>query len=316
MSSAKISGKLSNFAGLIVEARDLNTNGDLDFNGIITDLTNASNRTTINGPVEGTTAFTAGVYAFANNFQFTSGTNGDDVTLNIKADNTGGNSGTDCTPGTGDAICSGISPAITLLTSFESSIVMDPTFTVPARIPYLTFQEASNIENTATSYELIKVLLVDGSRGPGFIYGGGATPNLNTNTDSADGFADTDSDGAATVLTDLTVRVFKPSTIRRIALYANGAEVPGTEINVDALNLTDANVTYDFVWSGMNVIAADNTELPISIRVGFMNTTPELDDRDDIRLDLIAATVGTGSQFFIGAGYVARHPEKNLCRSN
>lgn len=305
----------SNFSGIVVEARDANTNRDLDFNGIITDLTNTTNRTTINGPVEGTTAFTAGVYTFANNFQFTTGANGDDVTLTIKADDAGGNSGTNC--GT-NAICSGISPTLTLLTSFESSIQRDPTFTIPARIPYLTYQEATNIQNSSTSYELIRLLLVDGSRGPSFIYGGGATPNLNTTTDSGDGLANTDNDGAATVLTDLTVRIFKPSTLRRIALYANGTEVAGTEIDVTGIGaITSATASYDFVWPGANLVtAADNSETVFSIRVSFRNTSPNLNDRDNVQGQLIAATVGVGSQFFngnpansgVGGPYIAGLP--------
>ncbi|MEQ9210318.1 MAG: hypothetical protein RLN96_10835, partial [Pseudomonadales bacterium] len=74
--------------GVSVEAVDINNNRDLGFNGAsgtVRALTNPAGATMTNAPVVNTTQFSSGLLNFASNFKFTTGTNGDDVTLTIKA---------------------------------------------------------------------------------------------------------------------------------------------------------------------------------------------------------------------------------------
>lgn len=285
--------------GVVAQARDVNANRDLDFTSAIVNVTNALSATMLgtSGNVIGTagsgiqfntTPFVGGTFTFPADFQFTSGNNNDDVTLSMTA----GSISTVPFPAP-------FTPQIILQSSFESSIVADPTFIIPSTISYISYQEPSNIQNSTTSYELLRSLLVDGSRGSGFTYGG---QPLNTITDSGDGFANSDLDGAPTTLTSLTLRIYNPSNLRRIALYGNGIEIPGTELDVTAIGaITPTTPFYDFVWNGSPLLTApDNSISVISVRVSFRNTAPEVTDQDDIQIQLIAATAGTGSKFFNG----------------
>ncbi|GHN02788.1 hypothetical protein WSM22_42770 [Cytophagales bacterium WSM2-2] len=270
---------------LAVEAHDANANRDLGFTSTITAFSAANSLTFSNGPVISTDAFIAGTYKLPANFQYTSGNNQrGDLTM------------------TAGSVTS-ISPAITLISAFESALTQDPTFVVPATISYVNYQESVNIQNTSTSYELVRALLVDGSRSATYMYNNGSTSApLNTTTDSGDGLPDADVDGATTNLTSVTIRIYRPSDIRRIALYSNGSELPGTEIDVTSIGaITSATTFYDFVWNGSPLLVApDNSQVPLSIRVSFRSSSPEVVDHDDIRVDLIAAAVGSGSQFFNG----------------
>ncbi|MGE0772782.1 MAG: T9SS type A sorting domain-containing protein [Cyclobacteriaceae bacterium] len=283
----------TDFPGISVEAVDANNNRDLDFtgaSGTVRELTNPAGATMTNAPVVNTTQFSSGLLNFASNFRYTTGTNGDDVTITIKA----GAGGTTCGV---DAICA-TSPMITLQSSFESSIVADPTFTFSPTLAYVNHQEPANIQNTSTSLEIARMLLVDGSRTfPLFTYGGAP---LNTGT-NLDGLPDTDQDGAGTVLNAITVRITNPSNLRRIALYSGGVEV-GTEIDVTAIGAINASTpSYDFVFSGSPLlIAPDDNIAPLSIRVSFRGTAPEVTDGDPLDVQVISATLGTGSGFFTG----------------
>ncbi|MBL7850738.1 MAG: T9SS type A sorting domain-containing protein [Cyclobacteriaceae bacterium] len=279
----------TDFPGISVEAVDANNNRDLGFTGAgatVRELSNTTSATMANGPVVGTTQFSSGLLNFASNFRYTTGTSGDDVTLTIKA----GAGGTTCGV---NAICA-TSPTLTLLSSFESSIVGDPTFNFPATIPYVLHQEPTNIQNTTTSLEIGRMLFIDGSRS-NFPYG----PFLiSTGTDN-DGLLNSDQDGAATNLTSLTIRVNNPSNIRRLALY-NGSTEIGTEINVAAIGAINGSTAfYDFTFTGAPLLSvADNSITTISIRASFRNTSPEVTDGDALNFSIVAATVTSGSNFF------------------
>lgn len=279
----------TDFPGISVEAVDGNNNRDLGFagaGGTVRELSNTTSATMINGPVVGTTQFTAGLLNFASNFRYTTGTSGDDVTLTIKA----GGGGTTCGV---NAICA-TSPTLTLLSSFESSITGDPTFNFPATIPYVLHQEPTNIQNTGTSLEIGRMLLIDGSK-TNFPYG----PFLLTTGTDNDGLLNADQDGAATNLTSLTIRINNPSNLRRLALY-NGSTEIGTEINVAAIGAINGSTAfYDFTFTGAPLLSVtDNNITTISIRASFRNTAPEVTDGEPLNFSIVAATVTSGSNFF------------------
>ncbi len=302
--SATASASLNvDFPGISVEAIDANNNRDLNFTGAASTVAAftiaTAGVTTSNGPVAGTTQFgsgaTAGLLNFASNFQYITGANGDNVTLTVKA---GPGPGTTC--GTNGIIC-GTSPLITLQSSFESSIVVDPTFTFLPTLDYVNRQENVNIQSTATSLEIARTLLVDGSRGATFQYLG---KPLYTNTDSGDLLPDQDNDGASTNLNSVTFRITNPSNLRRIALYGNGIEIPGTDIAVTSPAGT-AFSDFTFNTGSTLLTAADDNLSTLSIRASFRNTAPEVTDRDPIQISIIAASVTVGSQFFIGPNRIA-----------
>lgn len=280
--------------GILVEAIDANNNRDLDFtgaSGTVRELTNTSGATMTNAPVVNTTQFASGLLSFASNFRYTSGTNGDDVTLTIKA-----GTGTNCGV---NSICA-TSPTITLQSSFESSIFNDPTFSYPSTIPYVNFQESGDIQITGTSTEIARMLLVDGSRFL-FNYGGFL---LTTGTDN-DGLLNSDQDGAATTLNSLTIRINNPSNLRRIALYNGTTEVG--EIDVTAQAIDDLTPSFDFVFSGSPLTsAADNSIASLSIRASFRSTSPNLTDGETLEVKVVDAVTGNGSEFFSPSGsYIA-----------
>jgi len=289
------------FPNLIVEATDVNNNRDRGFTGVnstVREVSNVTGALMANQPVVGTTQFGTGLdlglLRFAANFQYTSGTNGDDVTLTVKA---GPGPGTTC--GVNGIICTSLAAnSINLLSSFESSIVQDPTFSYPATIDYAYRQEAANIVVSGTSIEISRMLLVDGSRiGPPFTTG-----------TEIDGIPNGDIDGASTVLTSLTLKITNPSNLRRIELYSGGAPIAGTEINVPAMYpaINGSTTDFDFPFTIPNLTALDDNQRDITVRASFRNTSPEVTDREPINVSVVAAGLATGSAFFNGGpGYIA-----------
>ncbi len=277
--------------GISVEAVDVNNNRDIDItgaSGTVRELSNPAGATMTNAPIVNTTQFTAGLLNFASTFKYTTGTNGDIVTLTIKA-----GTGTTCFPG--GAICA-TSPLITLQSSFESSIVADPTFSYSPTLAYVNHQEPTNIQNTATSLEIGRMLLVDGSRTFPFTFGGFP---LATGTDT-DGLPNSDQDGASTVLNSIIIRISNPSNLRRLALYSGTTEI-GTEINIPVAHPSIDGTTpfFDFTFSGSPLLTAlDDNIAPISIRASFRDTAPEVTDGEALNIEIISATLGTGSGFF------------------
>ncbi|NOT73833.1 MAG: T9SS type A sorting domain-containing protein [Cyclobacteriaceae bacterium] len=282
----------TNYPNVSIEATDVNGNRDLNYIQPVRYFVAGSGVSTINGPVVNTTPFISGVLDLATNFQFTSGVNAQDVSLHVRA---GAGPGTTC--GVNGIICAtgDVSPTITLLSSFESSIIGDPTFTPNSTLNYINFQ-TSDIQNTTTSLEISRMLLVDGSKvlAPYFA----SVVSTGTNND---GQPNSDVDGAATALTSITIRVTNPSNLRRIALYSNGVEL--SEQNVTAIGaITDATAFYDFVFTGSPLLVApDNSIVPLSIRVSFRDETPSataVRDHDPINVRIMDAVLSNGSSFY------------------
>ncbi len=281
------------FPGVIVEATDIHNNRDRNFTGAgstVREVSNVTAATMNNQPTVGTTQFgigaNVGLLLFNGTFQYITGANGDDVSLTVKA---GPGPGTTC--GVNGIIC-GTSNTINLLSSFESSIVADPTFAYLNRLDYAYFQEPGNL-SAANSLEISRMLLVDGSR---------VGPPFTTGTET-DGIPNDDVDGAATNLIALTLRITNPANIRRIALYSGGTEIPGTDTPVA---LAPGTLSFDFPFAGALATAPDGGQRDISVRVSFRNTAGHIRDLDAINVSVISASLSTGSSFFNGGpAYVA-----------
>ena len=283
----------TNLPGITLEATDINNNRDINFSGAgsqVRAISNATGQTMTGGPSIGVTTFTSGVLVLGPTFQFTSGSNGQFVTLSMAA----GPGGTTCGV---NAIC-GTSPVLTLLSSFESSVINDPTFAYLPTLPYVNYQENVDIQNSGTSLEIARVLLVDGSR-VSFLYGASL---ITTGTDN-DGIPNNDLDGASTNLTSITFRITNPSNLRRIALY-NGAVEIGIEQDA-TIGVLAGDAFHDYTFSGALLTATDGSQTPLSVRVSFSSTAPQVTDHNPIDVSVTAATVANGSSFFIGAGYIA-----------
>jgi hypothetical protein len=289
------------FPGIALEAVDANGARDLDFAGAAGTVRFISNRgpsTMLNAPVAGTTAFVAGRLDFSPSFQYTTGSNGDDVTIDIGA---GPGPGTVCGPGVLCVPAPNI-PNITLLSSFESALISDPTFlyTLPfTTLNYVAYPPTGNI-TAGNSLEIARMLLVDGSR-QNFLYGSSliTTPfndaGLFTNVD---GLTQDDADGASTNLTGLTLRISNPSNLDRIALYSGGTEIADIAVP-GSPTITAATANFDFVFSGSPLLSAgDHLEAPLSVRVTFKATAPEVSDHSPINVAVISATASGGSLFF------------------
>ncbi len=284
----------TDYPGVSVEAVDANANRDLDYNSVVRELSNVAGSTMINGPVINTTTFTAGLLNFNSTFQFTSGLSGANVTLTIKA-----GASTVCGPTTQCAT----SATLTLLSSFESIVMGDPTYSYSVNIPYVQHQEPSNISDlTTTSREISRMLLIDGSR-TGFNYGGFL---INTGT-NIDPFPNGDEDGADTKLNSITFNITNPATLRRLALYSGSTELG--EINVDALNIADGTPSQNFTFAAAPltalVTATDNNLVTLSLRASFLSTAPEITDGDLITVTVASAVLLNGSNFFNSPPYVA-----------
>lgn len=279
----------TNFPGVVVEAIDVNNNRDLNFTGAASTVRFFNNATPVSmsasAPQVGTTQFTSGLLNFSSTFQYISGTNGNDVTLEIRAGVNANCAGADYTTG---AIC-GFSPLITLQSSFESQVKGDPAYSFSTNVPYATYQAANiqpvDITNGNGSYELARMLLSDGD---------------------ADGIPG-DADGAATTLTDISIRIADAADIstlghiRRIALYNSGF-AGATEIA--DVTVTGTDLTNGFVkFSGLNIVAPDDnvpTATTISIRVSFNNTAVTIIDKTLLRVSVVGATLSGGSAFRFG----------------
>jgi len=180
--SSAANASLDSPFAVTVQARDANNNLDVDFTSAVTSLSNATNATMSSAPAVVGSNFIAGVLNFPANFQFTTGSNNDNVTLSITA---------------AGAISSVLFPApftpkITLRSSFESLFVVDPAFTPTLDLPYIDYQ---NISTAATSIALAQFKLIDGN----------GTVN--------------DSDGAATNINDIQFSITNPANIRSLGIY-------------------------------------------------------------------------------------------------
>jgi hypothetical protein len=268
---------------MVAQARDIHGNTDIDFNGSstgkITAFSNTSNFTIQNGPVVNTDFFTNGVF----NFQYVAGN------LNSSLHFTSGNAGTQFVINAG-GILDQHSPTISVVSSFDSRLAGDNTYTFSNDINYELYQ-AGNIDplDLSTSFEIARFVLHDGD--PAKPYPDLAFPG-NTLKDQ---------DGAITTLQDFDLEFFTSGTklpVRSIAIYVGGLEVdekaPGA--------LTAGKSTTHF--TGVNITAADEGQTPISVRVSFLSNSTDIIDNDQITMRISAATEGTGSKFVNTAGYI------------
>jgi len=282
-------GPLATPNQVTVESVDANGNRDKTFDGAVSTvqaLTNASSRVMTNLPPS---VFTNGLLTFPSSFMFTTGLNGDPVALTIQAGAVG-SCGTNYATG---KLCV-TSSAITLQSSFESQVRLDPAYSYSPKIQYVKYL-ASNIQpvditNLNGSYEISRLILSDGD---------------------ADGTAG-DVDGANTILTSIRLRIADAadistlSAIQSIALYNSGV-AGATEISEHAVNGTDLTNGYvDF--TGLNIIALDdNSPAPttISVRVSFNSTSATIVDHESLILHVTGATLGGGSSFRANPGDIA-----------
>jgi hypothetical protein len=261
----------SNFA-VVVHARDANTNLDLDFISAITNVTNATNATmegnaiTIgtagSGITFNTTPFSGGVFSFPSTFQFVSGNNNDDVTLAVFA---GGIRSVPVSPGPAP-----FTPVITLKSSFESVLIVDPGFSPTFDLPYKDYQD---ISTSATSIALAQFKLFDGD---------GTNP---------------DSDGASTNIKDITFSITNPSNIRGLGIYLGNTLIQSKDNStfITAAGVTTVTFTNLSSW----LIAPDASPMSIvfTVRASFYNTAPNVHDNDVIQLHVESASQNGGSQF-------------------
>lgn len=253
-----------------VEARDARGNRDVHFNGDITAFSNTgagtptpvqlgmSNAPDPSVPAD---AFSAGVFTFNSGFQFT--TDGDAEngagTLHMTA---GG--------------ISGSSPSITVQSSYESQLVINPIIADPT-IDYIKYQATSPGFDLTSSNSVIMSEFT--------LY---------------DGDADGDIDGANTILSSFTVSITNSENIRNVALYtAGGTEIPGTEQTVNGA----ATVTFN----GLSITATDMNaptqgSVNFTLRATFKNNNTDVNDGDQIDIKITAAALNVGSRFIKSVG--------------
>ncbi|MBS1682946.1 MAG: T9SS type A sorting domain-containing protein [Bacteroidetes bacterium] len=298
------------YTAIYIRAEDAFNNLDVDYTGSSNTVTTFTNNglptvTMTNGPVNGTTQFTNGIIDFAAsfpNFEFTTGNNGETFTMSM----------------TSAGSLSGTSNTVTLKVSAESSLQLDPSFknTISPNLPWvqhINYLDSATFGSSTNGYELMRTLLVDGSRtnynyhNAGTLYGN----YLNAVTDD-DANGDGDLDGAPSVLSGLSVRIYGASSLNTIALYdSTGTIIPSTLINVRSLNLVRSpvggvdTVSTVFNWSGTLLTAKDDGQAPMSIRVTFRKDV-NIRDQDTLRIKLLSATAGNGSQFYKNStsGYI------------
>ena len=146
-SAPQIIGLNVTFASpLRVEARDANSNVDLDYTGIISSSTTTA--TAADGPVGG--VFAAGVYNFPANYRYTT--------------DAGGVVGGGTITLTSAGPINGTSPTITIQASTSSVILEESTFTYNLRIPYIS---AANQTLGSGSTTLAAYRVVDGNPSDG-----------------------------------------------------------------------------------------------------------------------------------------------------
>ncbi len=244
-----------------VHARDANGNLDLDFTGTDSEITGLSNvvgaTMSSTPPVLGSN-FTNGIFNFPADFQFTSGNNNDNVTLTIVA-------GLNSLPSVTSA--TGITPTITLTSSFESVLVIDPLFTPVLDIPYISNQD---INNQGTSFELTRFRLNDGN---------GTTPDL---------------DGAPTNIDDLTLSITNPDNVRALGIYL-GPTLVQSRTNAQFVPGSPTTVTFENLSA--SIFAPDNGNQVFTLRASFFNTAAEITDNEAIQVQVVNVTQSGGSQF-------------------
>ena len=252
-----------------VSARDANANLDADYNGSIsaTSNTNTGSFTTVNDP---TGAFTAGIKDYPVNFQFTTGNGNVQLTINSGAGSGAGNINA--------AAISGTSPVISVISSFDSWLYFDPSYSYKTRIDFADKQEDPIV---STSQHLARLILSDG---------GSATSALNLITNPNPGVKNKalheDADESFTKIDAFTISLTNFQDIRKIALYASDSV---TKIGTD--KTPAATVTFTGLSSNF---APDNGTYTYYIRASFNQTVTDL---DQIAMQVTSVVHNSGSKF-------------------
>ena len=270
---------------VIVSARDVLTNLDLDYNGTISATGNTPTSptfSTINNPATTSPAgdFAGGTFTYPSGFQFDVGNGNVVLTINAGAGSGANNVNASALAGT--------SPTISVISSFESFVTTPVGYVLPDSIPYVNHQAA----DLSDSRELIQLVVADGT-GDGSA--DGDTPGIPG-----------DLDGAATVLNSITVGVTNYTAIRSIGLY-NDANVLIATAGITPVSGILGQVMFDL--TGVEITAADDGQKMFSIRATFQDSPTLVSDTMHIRLSLRAAVLGTGSKFYDLGSYIAgNHP--------
>lgn len=266
---------------MVVSARDVNANLDLDYVGTLGSISNTCTGCAVGASLdmqnEPTGNFVAGVYNFltaAPTFQFIEDTGAGTVIITLPV-----------TAGSlnqlGVKPTDAISSAFKVAASFESQIKPDNTYSLANDIEYIKYQtgniQSSDIDSGTGSYELVRLLLSDGD------------------ADVVDGGAAGDVDGASTSITDLTLRITNHEHIRKIALYNNGASGATELKELDASNF---NGSGQITFSGLNIEALDDNTTPISVRISFNSDSTKIIDGSLLQVTVLGATLGGGSKFY------------------
>ena len=256
----------TNFGPVIVEARDVNANRDLDFGSAVSAFSNNDGISMINTPFtpDPILSFSAGVLNFPatspnNYFQFTSTPADGSTQLSISA---GG-------------INNQLSPAIGVVSSQESILYYNSAAFL-TRLPYISFQ-SSDITGAGNSVALASFVLQDGN---------GVSNDL---------------DGAPTKLSEVTfditttnnlgVTVNGAKDIRRIALY----NASGTELGEQTLS-NNTSVTFTIASAANYITANDDLSTTFTIRATFLNDNVNVRDLDNIKIKVSNVKQGSGSE--------------------
>jgi Bacterial Ig-like domain/Secretion system C-terminal sorting domain/PKD domain len=279
---------------VIVSARDVYGNLDTDYNGAIASVSNTipADFNTINHPSGN---FLAGLKAYpwtpttgsaATDFQFDKGNGLVQLTIGAGAGSGGGiNAGA----------VTGTSPAINIISSFESRVTVPATsnldgitpYNLAPIIPYVNHQSA-NLAVTDDSFELVQLVVSDGD---------------------ADGIAG-DLDGAPTRLQTFKLGLTNYTAVRSIAAY-NDAGVRIVNGVIAGVAGIQGEATFDF--TGSEIIAPDNQQKLFKIRATFQSSGTLVSDTMHIRLSLRGGTLAVGSLFYNPTGtYVVGIAPTNL----
>ena len=272
--TASISTPLS--PQVVVSAQDAYGNIDSDYNGPINLVdTDPASDLLFHTLYDPSGSFLNGEFTYPSNFQFDIGFGS--VKLTIEA---GSGSGLNNLNAVGPLY--GVSSSINVISSFESGI-KSTNYNPPAAIPtldinnYINYQ-GSSITGLSDGYTLDQLVLNDGSQD--------VTPG--------------DADGANTVLTNLTLGISNPQSIRRIAIYQqDNVTLAWSEVQEkDNSDIVVTNGYGQLPFTGLNITALDNGVKNIRVLATFFSSSSAIQDNDSIQISILAAATGTGSKFY------------------